>query len=190
MIVVKNDYSNVEGMAEQGVNTITLPILQNELTALIHNNESELAGLLVQTANAQMNEAPSKQEMVYVLASELGSNVKMNKAIAYLVAVNNKVIEGSVDQDEAKKKIDLIANQINTLTTELEQDQGNHQSFYEQILATVPQEEASAPVKASAPQSDTGSNKGKIALYVLGGLAVVGLGYLIYKSRKTAKIEV
>jgi len=195
MIILNQDFfSNFSGSIKSKDSRLTRDLLLNEISDIIAYDEKNLISLL-NKAGITTQENTSDEKLVEKVVDNLPNNEKLQRGIAFMIADNHDLMKIRVTnkKDGTKKPatketyraiIDKIYEGMKPTIDDLKKDGEGKKMLKEQITSAVKEK-----CKTSGIIKPANKKIPKWVWWSLGGLAVAGTGFLIWKYGIKPKMD-
>lgn len=190
-----NFFSNFLGGVNSNDAELTIDLWVNEVSNLIIDNTDEIISLLNKTG-VKSDKTDSYEQLSEKIIDNINSNTLLNKGISFMIATENGITPNK--KKDWEKIVASISNKYTNLFKSILGNEKLKASLKDDLMQHIKtkSETTKSGDKKVVFKSDTlaakKSRNKKIALYVIGGIAVVSLIYYlmnVYKKGDVTSFE-
>lgn len=170
-----NFYSNFSGSLKSGDVSVTSDILVNELSDFIVYDTKKIVDAM-NKAGVKVSESDADEEITDAFIANVSTNPKLSKAIAFIIAESNELINtGKGDKTEWKKVIDNISSGVDSVSKGIS---SNKIAFKDDLMQNIKTKaESKGDYKRTIFTKDKSTSKGVKIIFI--GLGVIALGLFV-----------
>lgn len=179
MIYLHSDtFSNFSSASRIDGNNLTIDLFSNELSDLIIGETPKLVDTL-NKVGVKVDLKMSDEEIVDKVIEVISQDEKVVKAIGYAIADANGIISNDKSKEDLVKSIDTIVAGLTPAAKEITESAASKAATKSKIMKQI---ETKAKMKGNYTRTIWKSKKSSKAVWVIGGLVVLGVcGYIVYK---------
>ena len=133
MMFLEHDfYSNFSQSLQSGDRKLINDIIADELSELIVHDYDKVFDLL-EKVGVRVNQRISDEQLADLLISEMKTNKKLVKGVAFLISENNNLINNKTDEKSGRKYIEYVNRNLSNSFEKIFSNENEQRKFVKEV---------------------------------------------------------